>query len=128
MTKTALCLALLILILLLLGMCYVNEKVIFPTSPLPTPVSPLPTPILMVPTPPPAISIRSVSFDLNGDRMVDDRDLAIIEREFDLIGSSRADINNDGVVDIFDVVLVAYRYGEDYRQKLYLPIIFKDAR
>ena len=54
----------------------------------------------------------SVEGDLNNDCVVDIQDLTIVATNFGLTSSfdSRADTDNDGEIDIFDIVFVASRF------------------
>ena len=54
--------------------------------------------------------------DLNSDDIVDELDLAIVENSYDLCEGdegfdTRADTNDDGCVDLFDLVFVLQRQG-----------------
>ena len=51
--------------------------------------------------------------DVDGDGCVTESDLAIVGRNLDLVTPSPpgADVNNDGIVDVIDVALVAVALG-----------------
>ncbi|MBI1922898.1 T9SS type A sorting domain-containing protein [Candidatus Poribacteria bacterium] len=56
---------------------------------------------------------RGVSFDVNNDGVVDIADLVIVASHFGEVGAGiTGDVNGDGRVDIFDLVLVGARFGE----------------
>ena len=53
-------------------------------------------------------------FDVNNDGVVDVTDLVLVASNFSETGVGvEGDVNADGVIDIFDLVLVAKRFGED---------------
>ena len=59
----------------------------------------------------------SMAGDLNGDRVVDIFDIAMLALAFGSVQgdpnwNATADINGDGLVDIFDVVIVATHFGD----------------
>ena len=61
----------------------------------------------------PSLTITSVKPDLNDDGTVDVFDLVLVGKEFGQTGmETGADINEDGIVNIFDLVLVARHFGE----------------
>jgi hypothetical protein len=67
------------------------------------PPAPLPDPSLVSP----------LLGDINGDNAVDIFDLAMVGRDFGLVGTGlRTDVNGDGRVDITDLVIVGRSYGE----------------
>ena len=49
--------------------------------------------------------------DINGDGIVNIRDLVLVSHRFRRRGDNRADINGDGIVDIVDLVLVANAFS-----------------
>ena len=53
-------------------------------------------------------------WDINQDRLIDIFDLILVAQSFDLEEPSnpRADVNKDGSVNIFDLILVAQHFGE----------------
>jgi hypothetical protein len=62
------------------------------------------------------ISFSGPRWDINGDNIVDIRDLIIVIKEFGKtspkLSNLNADANNDGVVDILDFIIVASHLGE----------------
>ncbi len=53
-----------------------------------------------------------VQSDVNGDSVVNIRDLVLVASHFGATGESIADVNGDGVVNIADLVLVAGALGD----------------
>ena len=51
--------------------------------------------------------------DVNNDGVVNIRDLVLVASNFGQTGQNSADVNNDGVVNISDLILVAGALGED---------------
>ena len=51
--------------------------------------------------------------DINGDSVVNIRDLVLVSWRFGMRGENSADINGDGIVDIVDLVLVANAFNTD---------------
>ena len=52
-------------------------------------------------------------WDVNNDKIVDVFDLVLVGIEFGQSGENIAgDVNGDGVVDVFDLILVAWHFGE----------------
>ena len=53
-------------------------------------------------------------WDINQDRLIDIFDLILVAQSFNMEEPSnpRADVNKDGLIDIFDLVLVARHFGE----------------
>lgn len=66
-----------------------------------------------------------INCDVNNDGLIDIFDLTFVAAHLDT-SDPIADLNSNGLVDIFDISLVAYAYGDDYRlRKTFLPIIFR---
>ena len=62
------------------------------------------------------VSVSELSiFDLNGDNKIDLSDIIIIFKNFKQSFDQEADVNQDGKVNLFDVVKVARHVGEDVR-------------
>ena len=64
------------------------------------------------------ISLRMMG-DVNGDGVVNMKDIALVARAFGSSSSSTnwnsaADLNGDGVVNMKDIALVARHFGEHY--------------
>ena len=54
------------------------------------------------------------SADVNGDGIVDRRDLAAVTRKLGThpAGRAREDINHDGTIDIIDLTIIAQYFGQ----------------
>lgn len=59
-------------------------------------------------------------YDLNHDCVVDDKDKEIYVACYDII-----DTSGDGLLDIYDIALLARMYGMNNRFKMYLPLIIE---
>ena len=67
-----------------------------------------------MPPPPPPPPPPPTPWDVNDDGTVDIRDLVLVAGQFNQAGESlEGDVNGDGKVDILDLVLVASHFGED---------------
>ena len=55
----------------------------------------------------------AIAADVNNDGVVNIRDLVLVANHFGETTPSIADVNNDGVVNIRDLVLVANHFGEE---------------
>ena len=72
-----------------------------------------------------------VKEDVNGDSIVDIRDLVLVATQFGQTGKNSADVNGDGIVNIQDLVLVAAAFGNapaastvrPYTNELLTPIV-----
>jgi len=53
-----------------------------------------------------------IQMDLNNDQCIDERDLKLTLRRFGHKGWGRSDINNDGITDVDDVLLVLSKWNE----------------
>ncbi len=58
------------------------------------------------------LELPQLTTDINGDGVVDIRDLVLVAGAFGETGDHAADVNGDDVVDIRDLVLVASAFGE----------------
>ncbi len=69
------------------------------------------------PPPPPPPPSPPTPWDVNDDGTVDIRDLVLVASQFNQSGESlEGDINGDGTVNILDLVVVASHFGEDTSQ------------
>ncbi len=60
-----------------------------------------------------SVTVQSPPWDVNGDGIVDIRDLVLVGSAFGKTGTGiSADVNGDGRVDILDIVIVASHLGE----------------
>ena len=57
--------------------------------------------------------ISEVKLDVNGDGVVNIKDLTFVAAHFDQVGQNKADVNEDGVVDVRDLLLVAGGINSD---------------
>ena len=55
--------------------------------------------------------------DIDGNGKVDQRDLKLIARKLNAhpAGVIREDVNRDGIVDVVDLAIVAWHFGQDVR-------------
>ena len=57
--------------------------------------------------------ISEIKLDVNGDGVVNNKDLTFVSAHFDQVGQNKADVNGDNVVDIRDLLLVAGGINSD---------------
>ena len=58
-----------------------------------------------------------VLVDIDGNGKVDQQDLKLIARKLNTHppGVIREDVNRDGIVDVFDLAIVAWHFGQEVR-------------
>ena len=59
-----------------------------------------------------AVASEGVAADINNDGVVNIIDLALVASNFGKSGQNSADVNGDGVVNIVDLTLVAGAFGD----------------
>ena len=81
----------------------------------PTPEEVPPPPVPEVPPTPEEVPLPSATpWDVNDDGIVNIQDLVLVASEFGQSGESlKGDINGDGTVNVLDLVLVSSHFGED---------------
>ena len=67
---------------------------------------------------------RTLSWDINNDGIVDIRDLVLVSNSFgeDIPAHPKVDVNKDGKVNILDLLLVAVHFGESSTPASPLPV------
>ena len=72
------------------------------------------------------VVISEVKLDVNGDGVVNIKDLTFVAAHFDQVGQNKADVNDDNVVDIRDLLLVASRINSDAAAPSMAQLTFAD--